>query len=150
VKRRHESRCGRAPLGLESRGLPRPGDGAVRAVEEDRAPARAGRKRLTQDREEPCGTHLRAAAVSDRREIPPGVNVFRRPAQRLAVAFESLLRRAEKKRGTRVPGSGADRREPRDERQGERDERRREETEDGRASRARRQGRQRAIGIRIP
>ncbi len=153
VKRSDEARRRRAALGLESRGLACPRDGAARAVEEDRAPARTFRERLPQDREEPRGTHFRAAPVRDCREFPPGVNPFRRSAQRLAVAFESLLRRAEEERGTRVPGGGARRHEARGERQSERDERRGEEAGNNGAARAQRQrgqGRQRAIGIRIP
>ncbi len=153
VKGSDEPRSGRAPFGLESRGLARPRDGAARAVEEDRAPARAFRKRLPQDREEPRRTHFRAAPVRDRREFPAGVNPFRRSAERLTVAFEGLLRSAEEERGTGVPGGGARRHEARGERQSERDQRRDEETENNPAARAQRrrgQGRQRAIGILIP
>ena len=154
VKGRDEPRRRRAALGLEPGGLARPRDRAARAVEEDRAPARAFRERLPEDREEPRGTHLRAAAVRDRREFPPGVNPFGRSAQRLAVPLESLLRRAEEELVLRASRrGGAHRREARGERQGERDERRGEQAEnDGpaRAQRRRSQGRQRAIGIRIP
>ncbi len=150
VKRGDEPRRRRAALGLESGGLACPCDGAARAVEEDRAPARTSWKRPPKNREEPRGTHFRAAPIGDRREFAPGVNPLRRSTQRLAVAFESLLRRAEEERGTRVPGGGASRDEARHERQTERDEGCGEQTEDGRAARARRQGRQRAIGIRIP
>ena len=153
VKRRDEPRGRRAALGFESGGLACPCDGAARAVEEDRAPARTFRKRLPENREEPRGTHFRAAPVRDRREFPSGMDPFRRSAQRLAVAFESLLRGAEEERGTRVPGGGASRDEARHERQSERDDRRGEQAENGgpaRAQRRRSQGRQRAIGIRIP
>ena len=96
-----------AALGLESGGLACPGDGAARAIEEDRAPARTLRKRLPENREEPRGAHLRAAPVRDRGEFPPGMDPIGRSPERLAVPLESLLRRGEKEPRRAPPARAA-------------------------------------------